>query len=390
MAMKNTAASAILALMFASLLVIYVVVPQNDLVTFLSVVIMAIGLVIAFVGERDEIMMMAGLAGLISLAAAFFSGQAIFGNIGGVIATVAWGLALIGIARRASADTVVIPEDHAFMVAPFLSSQAFPISSSIPLTSLPFLDRHVATIPTYELTKDIQVKKVNTRSNDDVEMIEVHTRYQVTTPSQTLRGIPNRGQNQSEVAREMGLSLDRARLNVAFWEKLLAKQMSEEVDDIVRKVLFKKGSVSNIVEAYNERDDLSRAVKRELQELVGRWGVTVQEIALDYYIIDREAVKRIKGGPNAVDQEIEREKKKRKGEAEAEAMRIELAGRATNERIRQLIELLRTSHPDMKPEQIAEIVSSVLLSDALEDDGESDKLLSGPSPVGLLSPPGKK
>lgn len=390
MAMKNTAASAVLALMFASLLVIYVVVPQNDLVTFLSVVIMAIGLVIAFVGERDEIMMMAGLAGLISLAAAFFSGQAIFGNIGGAIATVAWGLALIGIARRASADTVVIPEDHAFMVAPFLSSQAFPISSSIPLTSLPFLDRHVATIPTYELTKDIQVKKVNTRSNDDVELIEVHTRYQVTTPSQTLRGIPNRGQNQSDVAREMGLSLDRARLNVAFWEKLLAKQMSEEVDDIVRKVLFKKGSVNNIVEAYNERDDLSRAVKRELQELVGRWGVTVQEIALDYYIIDREAVKRIKGGPNAVDQEIEREKKRRKGEAEAEAMRIELAGRATNERIRQLIDLLRSSHPDMKPEQIAEIVSSVLLSDALEDDGESDKLLSGPSPVGLLSPPGKK
>jgi regulator of protease activity HflC (stomatin/prohibitin superfamily) len=389
MAMKNTAASAVLALMFASLLVIYVVVPQNDWVTLLSVVIMAIGLVIAFIGERDEIMMMAGLAGLVSLAAAFFSGQAIFGNIGGIIATVAWGLALATIARRASNDTVVIPEDHAFMVAPFLSSQAYPISSSIPLTSLPFLDRHVATIPTYELTKDIQVKKVNTRSNDDVEMIEVHARYQVTAPSQTLRGIPNRGQNQSDVAREMGLSLDRARLNVAFWEKLLAKQMGEEVDDIVRKVLFKKGSVNNIVEAYNERDDLSRAVKRELQELVDRWGVTIREIALDYYIIDREAVKRIKGGPNAVDQEIEREKKKRRGEAEAEAMRIELAGRATNERIRQLIDLLRTSYPDLKPEQIADIVGTVLLSDALEDDGD-DKLLAAPSPMGLLSPPGKK
>ena len=64
--MKNpVAASAILALMFASLLVIYVVVPQNDLVTYLSVVIMAIGLVIAFVGDVDEIMMLAGLAGIV-------------------------------------------------------------------------------------------------------------------------------------------------------------------------------------------------------------------------------------------------------------------------------------------------------------------------------------
>ncbi len=60
--------------MFFSLLVIYVIVPQNDLVTFLSVVIMAIGLIIGVVGDREEVMMMAGLADIISLLAIFSAG----------------------------------------------------------------------------------------------------------------------------------------------------------------------------------------------------------------------------------------------------------------------------------------------------------------------------
>ncbi|HEU5089835.1 MAG TPA: hypothetical protein VFT99_20405, partial [Roseiflexaceae bacterium] len=157
---KNAAASAILLLMFASLLVIYVVVPQNDLVTFLSVVIMAIGLIIAVVGDREEVMMMAGLAGIVSLVAAFFWGESLFGRVGSIVATIAWGIILFLSARRASAETVVIPEDHAFMIAPFLSQQAYPLTSSVPLPTLPFLDRHIATIPTYELTRDIEVKNV--------------------------------------------------------------------------------------------------------------------------------------------------------------------------------------------------------------------------------------
>src|SRR5215216_1677528 len=133
----DTAASASLFLMFAALLVIYVVVPQNELVTFLSVVIMAIGLIIAVVGDRDEIMTMALLAALVSGVAAFFWGQSLFGRTGAWIATIAWLLLLFFTARRASAETVVIPEDHAFMVAPFLSSEAYTLTSSVPLPSLP-------------------------------------------------------------------------------------------------------------------------------------------------------------------------------------------------------------------------------------------------------------
>jgi hypothetical protein len=375
MTMRNTAASAILALLFASLLVIYVVVPQNDLVTFLSVVIMAIGLVIAFVGDRDEIMMMAALAALVSMIAAYFTGMGRFGNIGGIVVALVWGLLLLTLARRTSNETVVIPEDHAFMVAPFLSSQAYTLPSAIPLTSLPFLDRHVATIPLYELTRDIKIEKVNTRSGHDVEQIEVHARYEVTDPSQTLRGIPNRGQIQSEVAKEMGMSVSRARLDVAFWEKLLARQMGAEVDDIVRKVLSKKGVVSNIVEAYDERDDLSRAARRELQELVGRWGVTVHTIALDFYVVDKGIMGAIKGGPEAFDKELVREQKKRRSQAESDALEIELTGKATNQRIRELIDKIQEAHPEMTSADIAEIVKSALLSGAIDEESDLERQL---------------
>jgi SPFH domain / Band 7 family len=389
MAIKNAAASAILALMFASLLVIYVVVPQNDLVTFLSVVIMGIGLVIAFVGEREEIMMMAGLAGIISLAAAFFAGQSVFGNIGGIVATVAWAAALIALARRASAETVVIPEDHAFMVAPFLSSQAYANPSSIPLTSLPFLDRHVATIPIYELTEEIKVTNVDVRSGDEIDDIEVHTRYQVIDPPTLLRGIPNRGKIQSDIAKEMGVTLSKARLDVAFWEKLLARQMRAEVDDIVRKEIFKKGAAQSMVIAYEEREELSVIVQAALQELVRRWGVQIHEIALDSYKLDRMAMKRIKAGPDAFEKEILVDRKRREGVAASEATRIQLTGQASNERIRQLVELLKDRYPNMNSEQIAVIVSSALLGDSLDQDSEYEKLLMAPGQPAQLPAPKK-
>jgi hypothetical protein len=383
MVVKNpTAASAILGLMFASLLVIYVVVPQNDLVTFLSVVIMAIGMVIAFIGDRDEIMLMAGLAGVVSLVAAFFAGQSFFNNIGGIIATISWGVLLVTVAQRASNDTVVIPEDHAFMMAPFLSSEAHQISATIPISSLPFLDRHVATIPTYELTRDVKIAKVNTRrAPDNVDEIEVHIRYQVIDPGQTLRGIPNRGQIQSDVAKEMGVSVSKARLDVAFWEKLLARQMSAEVDDIVRETLFTEGNANNMLEAYNDREKLSVDVRRALQKLVERWGVTVRALALNYYVVDKEAIGRLRSGPDDLDKEIKRDQKKRLGDAESEAERIKLTGRSSNERIRDLIDQLSKVQPAMKSEDIAEIVKGALLSDAFDDESDLERLLvSRPAP----------
>src|SRR5918911_2646872 len=90
MGIKNIAASVVLGLLFASLVVIYLVIPQNTLVTFLSVIIMAVSLIIALTGSWRDIGVMAIFAALVSLVAARFVGQARWGTAGGVFIPILW------------------------------------------------------------------------------------------------------------------------------------------------------------------------------------------------------------------------------------------------------------------------------------------------------------
>lgn len=375
MANKSSASTTILALMFFSLLVIYVIVPQNDLVTFLSVVIMAIGLIIGVVGDREEVMMMAGLAAIISLLAAYFWGQSRFGLVGSVLVTIVWGILLFVAAQRASADTVVIPEDHAYMIAPFLSQHVYPLTTSASSLVMPFLDRHIATIPTYELTKDTRIKDINLVPIHDVTEMSVHTRYQVTEPSRTLRGIPNRGTLQNEVAKDMAITVGRARLDVAFWERLLERQMNETVEDIVRRILFKGGEDStephekmslNLEAAYKNRTRIAEMVKHELHQVVQRWGVTIKEVTIDFVKADKDVLKGLKGDP--LDKDLEKNKKTAEALAVNEAQRVRVLSEAEAQRMRNLIAAVKQAEPDLNPEAIKEIVVNALLAEGLDED----------------------
>lgn len=375
--------------MFFSLLVIYVIVPQNDLVTFLSVVIMAIGLIIGVVGDREEVMMMAGLAAIISLLAAYFWGQSRFGLVGSVLVTVVWGIILFVAAQRASADTVVIPEDHAYMIAPFLSQHIYPLKASASSLVMPFLDRHIATIPTYELTKDTHITEVNLVPIHNVTEVAVLTRYRVVDPSRTLRGIPNRGTLQNDVAKNMAISVGRARLDVAFWEKLLSRQMGEEVEDIVRRVLFKGGEDStephekvslNLEAAYKNRTRIADMVERELQQVVQRWGVKIHEVTIDFIKPDKDVLKGLRGDP--LDKDLEKSKKTAEMYAVNEAQRVRVLSEAESLRMRNLIKAVKEAEPELNPEAIKEIVVNALLSEGMED-----YYYPNPTPPTLPAPP---
>ena len=389
MANKSSASTTILALMFFSLLVIYVIVPQNDLVTFLSVVIMAIGLIIGVVGDREEVMMMAGLAAIISLLAAYFWGQSRFGLVGSVLVTVVWGIILFVAAQRASADTVVIPEDHAYMIAPFLSQHIYPLKASASSLVMPFLDRHIATIPTYELTKDTHITEVNLVPIHNVTEVAVLTRYRVVDPSRTLRGIPNRGTLQNDVAKNMAISVGRARLDVAFWEKLLSRQMGEEVEDIVRRVLFKGGEDStephekvslNLEAAYKNRTRIADMVERELQQVVQRWGVKIHEVTIDFIKPDKDVLKGLRGDP--LDKDLDKSKKTAEMYAVNEAQRVRVLSEAESLRMRNLIKAVKEAEPELNPEAIKEIVVNALLSEGMED-----YYYPNPTPPTLPAPP---
>lgn len=375
MANKSAASTTILALMFFSLLIIYVIVPQNDLVTFLSVVIMAIGLIIGVVGDREEVMMMAGLAAIISLLAAYFWGQSRFGMVGSVIITIVWGVVLFFWAQRASADTVVIPEDHAYMIAPFLSQYVYPLTSSAPTAFLPYLDRHIATIPIYELTKETRIKDINLVPIHNVTEVAVHTRYRVKEPTRTLRGIPNRGTLQNDVAKDMSISVSKARLDVAFWERLLSRQMSEEVEDIVRRILFKGGEETtepsekvslNLEAAYKNRTRIAKMVEAALRPVVQRWGVEVVEVAIDFIQADKDVLKGLKGDP--LDKDLEKTKKTAEAFAVNEAQRVRVLSEAEAQRMRNLIEAVKMAEPNLNPEAIKEIVVNALLAEGLDEE----------------------
>jgi hypothetical protein len=280
------------------------------------------------------------------------------------------------------------------MIAPFLSSQAQPLTSPVPISTLPYLDRHVATIPTYELVNSVDVPDVNLWPTHNVKKVVVQVRYNVVNPSYTLRGIPNRGQIQSDVARELGVSVSKARLDVAFWEKLLVRQMKEEVDDVVRQVLFREsvlverqgesstgglegegrvfykwgiidpipdGLSQNLELAYKNRISLANKVQKELQKLVERWGVHVKGLALESFEVDPIILRGLKGDA-PLQGELDRERRKREGEARSEALRIRETGTARAETIRILIEQVKSTHPDLDSIDVAEIVKAALLA----------------------------
>jgi regulator of protease activity HflC (stomatin/prohibitin superfamily) len=371
--------------MFASLLVIYLVVPQTGIVTTISVLILVLTLVMGMVGDAGDVRVMISVAAVLSLVAAGFLGDAWLGVAGRVLVPSVWFLILWWGLRRMRANTLVIPEDHAVMYAPFLSSSVYQADAghTEPVT---FLDRQVATVPLYELTLDTKVQNVNTRAANDIDLIEAHLRYRVTDPARALVGIPNRGQIQNDVARGMGMSLARARLDVAFWEKLLAKQMESEVDDIVRAVVFReppaaadhtlldrdgspmkedllKAARGSVLEAYLDRVRLSGEVLSELRVLVSRWGVTVTHLDLDFYKLRDDIIKGIRSG--GLPGELEREQKKQRSIADNEAYYIDAVGRKEAaieaQRVRDLIDALSEQLGDrLTPAMIEEIVVSAL------------------------------
>lgn len=380
---SSTSASLALALMIVSLVVIYLVVPQTDIVTTISVLILVLTLIMGLVGDPSDVRVMTGLAALVSLVAAGFLGERWLSTAGAILVPALWLLFLVWTFRQLRAATLVIPEDHAVMYAPFLNSQVYQVD---PGQAVPFtmLDRHVATIPLYELTLDAQIKKVNTRQTPDIDLVVAHIRYRVSDPARALVGIPNRGKIQNDVARELGMSVERARREIAFWEKLLAKQMEEEVDDILREIAFRERDErrGNIYEAYLDRKTLSGEVMSGLRMLVSRWGVTVTHLDLDFYEVDKEAIKGIKsGGPDEVlKKELVREKMRRTEDTENDANYLEKIGKKEAdleaERVRALIAALQDQlDRPLSTRELEEIVISAIRA-------------SGETPITSMSYPG--
>jgi len=356
MSIKNAAVSSVLALMFLSLLVIYMISLPSPLITFLSVLIMLVGLIMAQSSSWRDIGILAAVAVIVSMVAIALVANPRLGLVGTVIALLVWGLVLFALFSSARRTILLLPRDRAILIQNNLTGIVHLADGPIATPNMPFVERVVAIIPLYELSTDVKVERVNTQ-RQNVDAIDVHILYKVKDPHSTLIGIPNLDQAQSTVAKEMNQDLSIARQQPGFWENLLNRQMKIDTDDVVLEVTFDNRFAQNPLEVFSKRQDLEQTVIDRLRRLVGRWGVELIDLRFERVEFNPEIAKSInKAGVRQDETEL------KEIEAKRDAMRIDLVlGAEINaeaERVRAIITALRDSGVEVTPDLIVKAITA--------------------------------
>ena len=356
MSIKNAAVSSVLALMFLSLLVIYLISAPTMLITFLSVLIMLVGLIMAQSSSWRDIGILATVAVIVSMVAIALLAGPRLGSVGTVVALVLWGMLLFSLFSSARRTLVPLPRDRAFLIRNLFTGQIHPADGPFAEPNVPLMERVIAVIPLYELNAHVRVEKINTQ-RQPVDAVDVHIRYKVKDARNALSGIPNLGQALDAVAKDMKKDLDEARLEVTFWEKLLERQLKLDTDAIVLEVVFDNPFAQNPLEVFSKRQDLEHKVVDELRQLVQRWGVDIIALRFERVEFNPEVAKSInKAGMR------EEETMIKKTEAERDATRIELVlgaeVRAEAERVRAIVAALRDSGVEITPDLVVKAITA--------------------------------
>jgi len=402
MAIKSVVASAVLGLLFLSLLVIYLVLPSNGLVMFLAILIMLVSLIVAQGQRWRDIGVMAVFAALVSLVAAALTGRALFGSFGSVMLPVGWALILLGLFSWAQRNMIVVPKDRAILIVNRYTGAVYNAVGPIAPPLTPGVESKLAVIPLYELSQDVRIEKVNTK-RFNVDVIQVHIHYRVTDPKRALRGIPNRGQVQGELAKGMNIDIAKARQDVRFWEKLLGKQMELEVEDSVREVVYNneitntksantepanteaanteaanKEIAKNPMEVYQQREVLAGMARERLSKLVSRWGVEIHALEFERVDVDFAIIQRLnKDFIRKDDTEL------KEIEAKREATRIKLTGEAQAKaeamRVAEMVQALKESGVELSANELRDIVlDAIRASTEWGMEGELTRLATPP------------
>jgi regulator of protease activity HflC (stomatin/prohibitin superfamily) len=356
MSIKNTAVSAILGLMFLSLLTIYMISAASPLITFLSVLIMLVGLIMAQSNNWRDIGILAVVAVIVSMVAIALVASPRLGSVGTLIALLLWGLLLFALFSSARRTIVPLPRDRAILIQNTLTGIVHLADGPIAAPNTPFLERIIAIIPLYTLSGDVNVEKVNTK-RQNVDLIDVHIHYKVKDPLRALGGIPNLSQAQHEIAKNMAKDLVDARRDVTFWEQLLNRQMGLDVDDIVREVIYDNVFAQNPLEVHAQREDLAGAVRDQLRHLVSQWGVEIINVRFDRVDINPEVARAINKANIRID-----DTEMRRIEAERDATRIDLVlGSEVNveaKRVTAIINALRESGVEITPDLVVKTITA--------------------------------
>jgi hypothetical protein len=357
MSIKNAAVSSVLSLMFLSLLVIYLISAPTMLITFLSVLIMLVGLIMAQSSSWRDISILAAVAVIVSMVAIALVVSARLGTVGTIIALLLWALLLFALFSSARQAVILLPSDKAILIRNLFTGQLRLADGPIVEPNLPFMERVAAIIPLYELHEDLTVANLNASAIHNIDEIKMRISYKVIDAQLAFKGIPKRTLAQETLAKEMNLDVEAARHNPAFWERLLGAQMLHEAEEIARLVFNKNVFAQNAQDIYKSRKDLADDIRVALNELVHRWGVEVGLLTIDTIKVDREIVKGL--NDEAVQ---EKETKRKKTEAERDATRIDLVlgaeVRAEAERVRAIIAALKESGVEITPDLVVKAITA--------------------------------
>src|SRR5262249_46275222 len=182
MSIKNAAVTSILALMFLSLLTIYMISTPSPLITFLSVLIMLVALIMAQSRSWRDIGILASVSVIVSMVAIGLLASARLGRLGTLIVLLLWGLLLFALLTWARRTIIPLPRDRAILIQNTFTGQVHLADGPIAAPNVPLMERIIAVIPLYELHEDLTVATINASAPQNVDEIKVHVNYKVVDP----------------------------------------------------------------------------------------------------------------------------------------------------------------------------------------------------------------
>ena len=194
-----------------------------------------------------------------------------------------------------------LPRDRAILIRNMITGSVRPADGTVVVPNIPYMEQVIAVIPLYMLSTNVVVEKVNTKRMN-VDLIDVQVRYKVKDPKLALGGIPNPSQAQKDAAKELSKDVSQARLDVLFWEYLLNRRMRQDVELIIREVIFDNVFAQNPLEVQSGRLEVAEAIGDRLKEHVRQWGGDVIALSLDRVEINAEVRKAINKAAGRIDE----------------------------------------------------------------------------------------
>jgi hypothetical protein len=279
----NSAAVIVLALLLASLIIIFLQAPLTTSVGLIAVLLLSVCLGLALFGGWRGVSTVAVITGAVSVIAVSLLAQDYLGRTGGLIVGALWGLVLVFLFSSGQRRFIYVPRDSALMIRNELTDEIFPAEPPVSLPLVPSLQTVYATIPLYPLEDSLPFAQVHTNAgfSNLADNVKVHVRYRVTNPTQTIYGIPSRATAEEEIAKELKMpisQLEEIRTQTRFWEYLLRRQMRLDLEDELRMLA---AQVANAVELFMRAPDYAVDLQGALKKRTERWGAEVETVQFE-------------------------------------------------------------------------------------------------------------